>query len=851
MTRSPPPVQTASAPQSGEKNECAKGCEKCASLENMCAQAIAWCQAIWVQFGYGYDYGRQLHSGNASFEVQHPPPSGYGYSGGVCGEYVGDPGIFDTALHGDLRYGTYGSQRDWVHRGDARHGYNEIDLCQSIGGYAQNATANGAGTNVGDVRKIAHVTRGFDPDEATASPRSRPTATTNSEAADKGRLGNNGRVENCQQVGGDSGTDIEKFHRHIPDGSGRGLGGADEVCEVGALPTGQVLSDKRGNGAGDRAAASNDTTQRTFEQRNDKYDEHDDAEHTAHAGHNARDKTRCDQAINGGGSSGNGRPKHGNASSQTQADRDNGAICGRNRHHRARNGNPKGDRTVIERKMGIRRRPTQLPTASEEATLPLHAKAVNTIDLSKLQRMMNDVVRDRFKTLYAALLAPPVHSEYRRANILTPQDLELLHSTGIIERATSAKTTGWIIPFTTVEERDGNKRRRFISWTRDANDALEHYKSEIQLGRVVEQVRKVHFPCGVKRDLTAGFYQIAIPQGARQAFRFRGNAGELWQLTRMPMGHVCAPELMQIVTAVLAGDPAHCTEGAVLTNNVDVYVDGFRAVGTELDMRQYETRIEERAQQVGATFKAADSVRGSRYEFNGVQYDHGQRTVTLSTKLRKKLNGFNDARVTLGSLETLMGQLLYASRIVATNLPKYYFVMKYARRRINDLNRGISVPEDALTLPGGVRKAIRQWIKEVTALEAYVPPKELPANAALHLFTDASQKGWGAILLMPTGEILATGNRWSGDTPHINVAEIDAVKHAFGAFADSIPTGGNVMLHVDNTSAEAALRKYMTRSEDLTTVLAPVVDDVLRKRILLRVVRVASKDNPADRLSRQ
>ncbi|RNF00772.1 putative target of rapamycin (TOR) kinase 1 [Trypanosoma cruzi] len=48
-------------------------------------------------------------------------------------------------------------------------------------------------------------------------------------------------------------------------------------------------------------------------------------------------------------------------------------------------------------------------------------------------------------------------------------DARLLRKAGIIGDALSTVTSGWIIPFSVVEEKTTGSRRRWIAWPRDKN----------------------------------------------------------------------------------------------------------------------------------------------------------------------------------------------------------------------------------------------------------------------------------------------------------------------------------------------------------------------------------------------
>ena len=50
--------------------------------------------------------------------------------------------------------------------------------------------------------------------------------------------------------------------------------------------------------------------------------------------------------------------------------------------------------------------------------------------------------------------------------------------------------------------------------------------------------------CASGRDFRTGFYQVEIPLDARKYFRFKTDDGHWYELTRLPMGYSCAPEIM-------------------------------------------------------------------------------------------------------------------------------------------------------------------------------------------------------------------------------------------------------------------------------------------------------------------
>ncbi|ORC89559.1 uncharacterized protein TM35_000123340 [Trypanosoma theileri] len=126
---------------------------------------------------------------------------------------------------------------------------------------------------------------------------------------------------------------------------------------------------------------------------------------------------------------------------------------------------------------------------------------------------------------------------------------------GIICTASSHPTTGWVVPFTVVEEKPYGQRGRFIAWTREKNDK-DDCEADVPLGHISRYLDVVYDETATLFDLKASFFQMALPVNRRASFRCRTESGELVEFTRLPMGYKCSPEILNTITRVLAGDPA-------------------------------------------------------------------------------------------------------------------------------------------------------------------------------------------------------------------------------------------------------------------------------------------------------
>lgn len=524
--------------------------------------------------------------------------------------------------------------------------------------------------------------------------------------------------------------------------------------------------------------------------------------------------------------------------------------------HPIRGGDPKYREGVRDgfyyppavRRVGLFQRKTLVARQSDILAFPLYTKRVAPMDLSRLMSFMAPNTAARFAHLWDRLLlrVPPNAPTAPLDN----GDTDLLVRAGILCPALDDRDDRvYFTPFTVVEEREGKNRRRFISWTRDSNEANVDYVAEMGLLRPSEYLSAVHFEGALKRDLTTGFYQMQIPSEFRHLFAMRNERGQVFYLTRVPMGHVVAPELMQIATSVLAGVPGYVLDAFVLrTQATHVYVDGFRMADSSYNIVQLSSLVEARAQYVGASFKPEESYAGAHYTFNGVTYDHEAATVEISEKLRVKLQ--RSSIGTYGDIESVLGRLIYASAVAGVPLVRFYFVLKFARRRINLLNRGIRAPNDVVTIPPSVAQALRNWVDDVTSRSVWSPHlPDVLQDVVVTLFTDASLIGWGAVLICDDGFVAGTGAKWNAPV-EINAAEVAAVGNALWAFARNIPYKARINLRVDNTTALCAMSKGNTGADSIAGILQWIQSFVSCNAWHVVARYVSTKDNIADVWSR-
>ncbi|KAJ9460226.1 hypothetical protein DIPPA_01041 [Diplonema papillatum] len=503
---------------------------------------------------------------------------------------------------------------------------------------------------------------------------------------------------------------------------------------------------------------------------------------------------------------------------------------------------------------------TRLPKTEDEKASPLHVDNVRPMNVGLLRGRMSETTRARFdetwrRTFDVAKLRP---SSSRRVSRLQAKHAEELELNGIAQRA-SGPGRSVNVPFTVVEEKEGALRQRFILWTHEANDAIEAdgYEAQVPLKHVSTYLDAVHAECGSTRDLRCGFYGVEVPRGARDAFRFQDDAGDWWELTRLPMGHTCAPELMHTLTSTIAGHPdfvktAHAVPAAV---TVHTWVDNVRYAGSRKDVLEASRKVDELAARSKVTWKDADTRTAStRYEFIGVDWDHQSGKVGISARLSKKLARdlveVRKGAMSASGLETLGGRLLHASAIVGVFVGEFYFALKFLRRLTNALNRGEKAVDQTVRLSGSVQRLLDGWVRAVLEKRRMPVAARVPS---LTVFVDASLEGWGGVLVdVATNAIEVLGSRWSRKEKGLHINELEAL--AFELCVSAVPdkyAGGTVTVVVDNTTVQGVARKgACLRSQTLNDAVVNGLTRLRHMNISLSVRWVKSAGNPADLPSR-
>lgn len=499
---------------------------------------------------------------------------------------------------------------------------------------------------------------------------------------------------------------------------------------------------------------------------------------------------------------------------------------------------------------------SRLPRTAEEKASPLHVARVDVMDLPRLRERMAPSTRKRFDEVWSLTFNPSVVGE--RSVSSGPSTFSADHARSLCEHGIASKAEGpglrECVPFTVVEEKETGLRQRFILWTRGANDELDRkgYKAQVPIGHISEYLSAVNAECASTRDFKTGFYAIEIPVEFRKFFRFRDADGEWWELTRLPMGHCCAPELMHTLAAVAAGHPAfvkavYAAKGV----RTDIWIDNVRYSGSRTAVERETKRLDATAVECSLTWKPSDTKnQATHYDFIGVTWDHERHRVSPSSRLCAKLLKANLRCDTAGALESLGGRLLHASAIAGVFPGTYWFAVKYLRRITNSLNRGFRLAHEPVNVPPSVSRELTEWVADVQRQREVLEP---PAETTMTVFVDASLTGWGGVMVDHfTGEVSIVGQSWSSRQRnyHINELEALALLEVISLLPGKV-SGGRLHVCVDNTSVAGVVRKKLcARSSVLNDAVVGALAHLRRKRITCSMQWVKSERNPADYPSR-
>jgi len=397
---------------------------------------------------------------------------------------------------------------------------------------------------------------------------------------------------------------------------------------------------------------------------------------------------------------------------------------------------------------------------------------------------------------------------------------------------------------------------RVLGWPRQLNEEMlsAGWESGMWVPTIGDNVEGVHAGAwGLCMDMKKGFYQFALSDAVQAFFVFTVEGTEYaWR--RLVMGFRPAAELCNDVLGMLARKAARGVPGVRATF---VHVDNARFVGCRVGVVKARVRLRALAKEVGMTFGVeAENEPHKVGRYCGVVYDYRGKTVCLTEaavgKLRLLRASLIPGGIPFKAMRVLMGRLFHAAVVTQAPVARWYYAIKWYRRRCRGFSRGEFREGDTVGWWKDAWEQVGEWLDHCIR-NVPVVPRNPQAVVHWHLFTDASLQGAGGVLVNSYGEIRTVGARWvdigpwtGGWVPSINQLEMVAVGWALGQFRREIGYAP-VWLSVDNTSVISTMRRGRSGAFWLNRYFREVADlgfDVVK------VDYVASAQNPADHPSR-
>lgn len=180
--------------------------------------------------------------------------------------------------------------------------------------------------------------------------------------------------------------------------------------------------------------------------------------------------------------------------------------------------------------------------------------------------------------------------------------------------------------------------------------------------------------------------------------------------------------------------------------------------------------------------------------------------------------------------------------------------MKTIRRYLNKLNNNIITLDQKCNLSNNTWSKLELWRNMSTQWHQV---QKITGSGTANCFIDASELGWGAVLMHPDSRISIVGDKWKkeelpaeGEKLNISRLENRAVGKTITNFDKTLLQFETVHFHIDNTSTLHGLRRATVRSEAMAIEMLQYIDK-LDPKVRWRVSYVSSKNNPADLPSRQ
>ena len=365
----------------------------------------------------------------------------------------------------------------------------------------------------------------------------------------------------------------------------------------------------------------------------------------------------------------------------------------------------------------------------------------------------------------------------------------------------------------------------------------------------IAQVRPGDWACVA--DMLIGFNQMALTDEVGAYHCIRAIDGSYWRQIVSTMGFGPNSAILDKFTVMCArkGMP----DGVRMTTHVDGV--RFLANGDPELARKAMLNYKENLRQCGGTLKDEPSLNNPHQAgvWCGVLNNYALATTALPPKGEKKLvevqQLLRQKTLKVSDVFETFGYLYFASAVLRAPLCDFYFPLKWYRRIATDYTAQRRQVTDTLTMWNSIRPTVETWIAFLR--DNKPTTHNLPGSTPATMYTDASSRGWGAVLFID-GSVYVCGGGWTQAEArlHINVLEAEALLRGLTRFKLQL-TGARMTLKIDNTSVIGAMVKGYSTSFAFNAKIGAVLSSIKGTNGSYNIEYVQSRFNVSDGESRR
>lgn len=474
----------------------------------------------------------------------------------------------------------------------------------------------------------------------------------------------------------------------------------------------------------------------------------------------------------------------------------------------------------------------KLAVTESDRKVPLCVEVPSALSVEKVKARMEPRVAKRLEQLFQYLSADaPVellrHEE--AAAFLSIADVDRLSTARLIRPSKQTEGPDTVIAFSVVDKAEKDPSRRFLSWPCGSNrSALDDgYEPHVPLHHISSYLAAVNAASGCAETLMSSFDQVELPPNVQERFVFTDAAKRRWCLTRLPMTHTIAAEVMHILLSTLCGHPSYAQHSFAISPEVrsDVWVRTVRFYGTQAAVAQARNKLRAACKECGATLQPQATDTSGVYNFAGVHFDHDAHSVSVEPEMVRRIAAPRQSTTTR-DLERHYTQLLFSASVLGVAVSRFYKLLRTVCWR---LSAALENPDTLLKvepLPADSYAQLEKWHKSVL----HNAPRQVKTESLpnMTLYVELSSESWFSVLIgEESQETWNTGGSLE-DVLGTKVA-CAAISKAVECFQPCIEKGSHVRIQILGGNVMSRNDKPIYRNEP-----KEVIDDCIRTHLVTR-----------------